>query len=115
MEEARLSEKIIEEKSSNRKIIEVKSKEENQEEEKQPFVSISRKMRWTVYFIFIMLTVFMGLDQGILSSTTSDLQKDFKMDERKLGGFGGMVFLGSAIGCLCSFALINKFNRKYFY
>ena len=113
MEEARLSEKIIEEKSSNKKIIEVKSKEENQEEEKQAFVSISRKMRWTVYFIFIMLTVFMGLDQGILSSTTSDLQKDFKMDERKLGGFGGMVFLGSAIGCLCSFALINKFNRKY--
>ena len=39
--------------------------------------------------------------------------KDFKISERELGGLGGMVFFGNSIGCLCSFALISKVNRKY--
>ena len=39
--------------------------------------------------------------------------KDFGMTERELGGLGGMIFLGTALGCVCSFTLINKFNRKY--
>ena len=113
MDQIKPTENITEEKNSNFKKIEIKSKEEEQNEEKQLFVPVSRKMRWTVYSFLTMITIIMGLDQGILSSTTSELQKDFKMDERKLGGLGGMIFLGSAIGCLCSFALINKFNRKY--
>ncbi len=111
MEQVKPNEKITEEKNSNTKIIDVKPTED--ENEKKEPISISRKMRWLVFIFFILITIFMGLDQGILSSTTSDLMKDFQMSERELGGFGGMVFLGSSIGCLCSFALINKFNRKY--
>ena len=110
MNEANQSQKIDEQNDSNNKIIDVNHKED-EKETKEP-LPISRKMRWIVFIFFIMITVFMGLDQGILSSTTSDLMKDFKMNERELGGFGGMVFFGNAIGCLCSFALINKFNRK---
>ena len=39
--------------------------------------------------------------------------KDFKMTDRELGWLGGMIFLGTTIGCVFSFTLINKFNRKY--
>ena len=77
------------------------------------FISLSKKMRWIVFLFIISITIFMGLDQGILSSSTSELMKDFDMTERELGGFGGMVFLGNSIGCLCSFAIISKINRKY--
>ena len=75
--------------------------------------SLSRKMRWIVFIILTIVSVIMGLDQGILSSTTSTLMEDFGMTERELGGLGSMIFLGTAIGCVGSFTLINKFNRKY--
>ena len=55
----------------------------------------------------------MSFDQGIFSSCTTQMAKDFGMSEMELGGFGGMIFLGTAIGCVFSFSLINKYNRKY--
>ena len=75
-------------------------------------IPLSKKMRWIVFLFIISITIFMGLDQGILSSSTSELMKDFEMTERELGGFGGMVFLGNSIGCICAFAIISKINRK---
>ena len=83
------------------------------ESNKPEFIPLSKKMRWIVFLFIISITIFMGLDQGILSSSTSELMKDFEMTEMELGGFGGMVFLGNSLGCLCSFAIISKMNRKY--
>ena len=54
----------------------------------------------------------MGVDQGILSSTTNEF-KETGMTEVQLGGLGGMIFLGTALGCIFSFLVINKINRKY--
>ena len=105
------TEKNIEDKNSNPQILDIKPHQKDSE--KPQFISISRKIRWIVFSFIISITIFMGLDQGILSSTTTELMKDFKMSERELGGFGGMVFLGNSIGCLCSFALISRVNRKY--
>ena len=98
-------------KKTNSKILDIKSHQKDSE--KSQFISISRKIRWIVFSFIISLTIFMGLDQGILSSTTTELMNDFHMSERELGGLGGMVFFGNSIGCLCSFALISKVNRKY--
>lgn len=78
-----------------------------------PKVTLSRKMRWITFFILAFLSILFDIDQGILSSSTSTLIVDFKMTERELGGFGSMIFLGTGLGCLFSFTLINKFNRKY--
>ena len=86
-----------------------KQKESNNPE----FIPLSKKIRWIVFLFIISITIFMGLDQGILSTSTSELMKEFEMTEIELGGFGGMVFLGNSIGYLCSFAIISKINRKY--
>ena len=75
-------------------------------------ISLSRKMRWIIFAILIFIILLSDVDQGILSSTTSSLMEDFKMNERQLGGFGSMVFLGIALGCIFTFSLINKYNRK---
>jgi MFS family permease len=93
-----------------------KTKEKKGEEKAQGNsepITISRKIRWITFIIIVTVSIIMGLDQGVLSSTTSYLTEDFNMTERELGGFGGMVFLGTALGCVFSFTLINKFNRKY--
>ena len=109
--EKNIEDKNIEDKNINAKILDIKHQQKDSD--KPQFIPISRKMRWIVFSFIVSLTVFMDLDQGILSSTTTELMRDFHMSERELGGLGGMIFLGSSIGCLCSFALISRVNRKY--
>ena len=75
-------------------------------------INLSRKMRWIIFAVLIFNIILTDIDQGILSSSTSKLEKDFHMSEKQLGGFGSMIFLGTALGCIFSFTLINKFNRK---
>ena len=43
---------------------------------------IARKIRWIVFIVIITLTVFMSIDQGILSSTTSEIKEDLKIKNR---------------------------------
>ena len=76
-------------------------------------IPIDRKIRWIVFILIISLGITVSSDQGILSSTTTEIKNDYGMTDVELGGFGGMVFLGSAIGCVFSFTLINKYHRKY--
>ena len=81
------------------------------EQEAPSLIHISRKIRWIVFSILCCVSILMGVDQGILSSTTNDFKGS--MTEVELGGLGGMIFLGTALGCIFSFLVINKINRKY--
>ena len=81
--------------------------------ENRVLIPIDRKIRWVGFIIIIILTITVSCDQGILSSTTTEMKKDYGMTDIELGGFGSMVFLGTAIGCIFSFTLINKYDRKY--
>ena len=81
------------------------------EQEAPSLIHISRKIRWIVFSILCCVSILMGVDQGILSSTTSEFKGS--MSEVQLGGLGGMIFLGTALGCIFSFLVINKINRKY--
>lgn len=95
-----------------KKPIEVTS--QNNYQDNSALVTISRKMRGIVFTILNIVYILMSLDQGILSSTTTKIKQSHEdMSDLKLGGLGGMIFLGTAIGCVFSFSLINKFNRKY--
>ena len=87
--------------------------EKNEKEQETPtLIHISRKIRWIVFLILCCVSILMGVDQGILSSTTNEF-KQSGMSEVELGGLGGMIFLGTALGCIFSFLVINKINRKY--
>jgi MFS family permease len=99
MKETKISTKQIDEKTEK-------------EQETPTLIHISRKIRWIVFLILCCVSILMGVDQGILSSTTNEF-KDSGMSEVQLGGLGGMIFLGTALGCIFSFIVINKINRKY--
>ena len=99
-------------KSVNSKLIDSELDKKAEEESKAP-ITLSRKMRWIVYFILLYISIVMELDQGVLSSTTDSLSKDMELNDNQLGGLGSMIFLGKSIGCLIFFTLINKLNRKY--
>ena len=80
---------------------------------KNPF-PISRRKRWITFILLLSFNLTLNLDQGTLSGTTSDLKKTLNMEDQELGLFGGMVFLGSTIGCVITTLLINKIDRRKF-
>ena len=102
----------------NDKLLDIKPKKLTSENEilntEPPLpITLSRKMRWMVYFLLMYIATCMELDQGILSSATDALSKDLELNDNELGGLGSMIFLGKALGCVIFFTLINKLNRKY--
>ena len=64
-------------KSVNSKLIDSELDKKAEEESKAP-ITLSRKMRWIVYFILLYISIVMELDQGVLSSTTDSLSKDME-------------------------------------
>ena len=52
-------------------------------------------------------------DQGAISASTKEIKLFFKMNDRELGSFGGISFLGTTLGGIFSLSIINKINRKY--
>ena len=83
------------------------------EQETPSLIHISRKIRWIIFTVLCFVSILMGVDQGILSSTTQEISSYLDISEVQLGGLGGMIFLGTALGCIFSFIVINKINRKY--
>ena len=78
---------------------------------KNNLFKISRKIR---YFIYILeLFCLFDLDQGGISASTKEIKYYFRMNDRELGSFGGISFLGTALGGIFSLSIINKINRKY--
>ena len=105
-------------KSLNAKLLDPKSQKLLDEKEKKDLsppvpITLSRKVRWIIFAIFIYFTIVIELDQGTLSSSTDSISKDIELNDNELGGLGSMIFLGKSLGCLLFFSLINKLNRKY--
>ncbi len=82
-----------------------------EQKEKDIFI-LSRKKRWITYYLLLSFYLIMTMDQGTLSGSTNNLKKFYNMEDKELGFFGSMVFLGITIGCLISTIIINKFSRK---
>ena len=82
-----------------------------QNELKQNLFPINRKIR---YYIYLMeLLCLFNYDQGAISASTKEIKIFFKMNDRELGSFGGISFLGTTLGGIFSLSIINKINRKY--
>jgi len=84
---------------------------ENQSTLKDNLFPIKRSTRYCIY-IMALLCLF-NLDQGAISASTKDIKIFFKMTDRELGSFGGISFLGTTLGGICSLSIINKFNRRF--
>lgn len=75
-------------------------------------IKLSRKDRWKCFGIILSIVFVMNMDQGIVSGTTTELMEAMRLTEKELGMFGSILFIGTTLGCVLSFTLINKFDRK---
>ena len=74
---------------------------------------ISRRIRWMLFLIFIIINVLMNFDHGTIPAATEQLRNYLELTDSELGFFGSLVFVGVIIGSLVSLTIINIFNRKY--
>ena len=74
---------------------------------------ISRRIRWMLFLIFIIINVLMNFDHGTIPAATEQLRNYLDLTDSELGFFGSLVFVGVIIGSLVSLTIINIFNRKY--
>ena len=74
---------------------------------------INRKIRWIIFFIFMLINLLMNFDHGIVPAATEQLRNYLDLTDSELGLFGSFVFIGVIIGSLISLTIINTFNRKY--
>ena len=75
---------------------------------------IPRKSRYQIFFLLLSLNFTIAIDQGTLSGSTTEIQKYYNLNSYFLGLLGSFIFLGTSFGCLTSFILINKMNRKIY-
>lgn len=76
-------------------------------------ITIKRKSRYFVFVFFLTLSFSQSMDQGALSGSTNDLKHYFDISDGLLGTLGSIVFIGNTLGCILTFTLINRMNRKY--
>lgn len=76
-------------------------------------IIMNRKVRWSIFFLFIILNLLMNFDHGTIPAATEQLRNYLNLNDSELGLFGSLVFLGVIIGSLITLSIINTFNRKY--
>lgn len=90
---------------SIREILIEKEKENNVTELKkndpsslQKEIYISKKTRWVIFTILMILQIMMNVDHGTVPAALEEIRKDLKIDDDLLGIFASLVFLGNLIG-----------------
>ena len=76
-------------------------------------INLPRKSRYLMFVIFLGLSFSQSMDQGAVAGNTKEIKRHFHIDDLRLGTLGSIVFIGNTIGCILTFCLINRINRKY--
>ena len=76
-------------------------------------INLPRKSRYLMFVIFLGLSFSQSMDQGAVAGNTKEIKRHFHIDDLRLGTLGSIVFIGNTIGCILTFCLINRVNRKY--
>jgi hypothetical protein len=76
------------------------NKEFQKKERRAKELILSRTTRWILFFIFFIIQILMNMDHGTIPAATEDIRIDLNIDNKILGIFGSLVFLGNLIGTI---------------
>ncbi len=87
------------------------TKDENLIENK-PHEQLSRPFRFCIFAIFIILSIVMSGDNGVLSSSKKQVRRDLQLDEKGYGFFGSFASAGRMCGSVIFMGLLQTDKRK---
>ena len=88
---------------------------ENKEEklvDDKPHEEFSRVARLCIFVIFIVLSIVMSGDNGVLSSSKKQVRRDLQLDEKGYGFFGSFASAGRMFGSVAFMGLLQTDSRK---
>jgi hypothetical protein len=65
---------------------------------KEREIFISRKIRWGIFTVLLILQIMMNVDHGTVPAALEEIRKDLQIQDDLLGIFASLVFLGNLIG-----------------
>lgn len=74
--------------------------------------TLSRKHRLYFFLSLFVASISINLDHGIIPAAIEEIKESYSLSNSKIGGFGGLVYMGTALGALFLSLLINKVNRQ---
>ena len=83
------------------------------DEEDNSFL-IDDKKRNIIFIVLVAIATLSSLDGGIIPQQNEEIKKDFGgEDEKKVGLFGSIDYVGRVIGSIIFTLIMSKMNRKY--
>ena len=83
------------------------------DEEDNSFL-IDDKKRNIIFIVLVAIATLSSLDGGIIPQQNEKIKKDFGgEDEKKVGLFGSIDYVGRVIGSIIFTLIMSKMNRKY--
>ena len=83
------------------------------DEEDNSFLSDDKK-RNIIFIVLVAIATLSSLDGGIIPQQNEEIKKDFGgEDEKKVGLFGSIDYVGRVIGSIIFTLIMSKMNRKY--
>ena len=107
-----LSKKIFE---SSKNLIKSEKKEKKKEKLKKgkSKIYLSRYVRMILFFLLIIFSVFVDLDDGIIVSSYQSFTHDLNIKDLQYGSLNSITTIGKIIALLIYMVIINKNHRKF--
>ena len=75
-------------------------------------IDISRKMRIFIFILFIILSIVVDIDNGLIASSSQIIKKDLNLNDSQFGLFASVPFIGRILGLAVFMGLISSNHRK---
>ena len=107
-----LSKKIFE---SSKNLIKSEKKEKKKDKLKKgkSKIYLSRYVRMILFFLLIIFSVFVDLDDGIIVSSYQSFTHDLNIKDLQYGSLNSITTIGKIIALLIYMVIINKNHRKF--
>lgn len=73
---------------------------------------LSRPLRIVIFITFVLLSIVMSGDNGVLSAGSKNIKKDLGLSDKEYGTFGGIPSAGRIVGTLIFMGLLSTDRRK---
>ena len=75
-------------------------------------IDLSRFMRIFIFLLFIILSILVDVDNGVIASSSQIIKKDLKLNDSQFGLFASVPFIGRIIGLIIFMGIISSNHRK---
>lgn len=84
----------------------------NETEDKVERIKLNRYIRAGIFITFVILSIIMSGDNGVLSSNSREVKRDLGLSDKEFGTFASIPVMGRIVGTLIFMKLLQTDRRK---